>query len=440
MSRESIQPQLLARNIKVEELVYSQLAVSVYRGLYHDYPAAIKVQYTAYGDNWDKYEQEIGVMMGFDHPCLVKLYDSCWISTETRCYLVIVSEWCNKDLFKDTQQRKAAQYSWREEELWNVLKTLVSALVYMQKRSFAHRDIKPSNIFYAAGMGVKLGDFGSAAQRKDGSFTVTVTGTPQYLSPLLRKALMDRQFRIVHNVYKSDVFSLGLTFLTLMTLDYPHLFTNVQLSREEIEALVVSLRYSEELRRVVMWMVEPEEGSRCDFVMLAQYLDLEPAAVDEPETRTLLAPVQPSIPSSHLTSHSASLNTIGNSEACSTASAAKRVPACLRCGKPVLLYSSDSDRPVRLPCDPAKHQFCSGTCFLVFALNNEKFGLRCPVCSEEIPKELVDLYVAEIKTTRTLSVRGSRVDSGFRGSESTNQGRRRGHSPVVKSCRNCTML
>lgn len=440
MSREHIQPQLLARNTKVEELVYSQPSVSVYRGLFHDHPAAIKVQYASYGDNWAKYEQEIGVMMGFDHACLVKLYDSCWISTETQCYLVIVSEWCNKDLLKDTQQRKAAQYYWQEEELWNLLKTLVSALVYMQKLSFAHRDIKPSNIFYATGMGVKLGDFGSAAQRRDGSHTVTVTGTPQYLSPLLRKALMDRQFRVVHNVYKSDVFSLGLTFLTIMILDYPQQFTKVQLTREEIEALVVSLRYSEELRRVVMWMVEPDEGSRCDFVMLAQYLGLEPAAVEEPETRTLLAPVQPSIPSSHLTSNSASLNTIVNPEARSAASAAKCVPACLRCGKPVLLYSSDSDRPVRLPCDPAKHQFCSGTCFLVFALNNEKFGLKCPVCTEEIPKELVDMYVAEIRTNQTLSVRGSRADRSLRGSESTNQGRRRGHSPVAKSCRNCTML
>lgn len=440
MSRERIQPQLQARNIKVEELIYSQPSVSVYRGLYQDYPAAIKVQYTAYGDNWAKYEQEIGVMMGFDHPCLVKLYDSCWITTETQCYLVIVSEWCNKDLLKDTQQRKAAQYCWREEELWDLLKTLVSALVYMQKLSFAHRDIKPSNIFYAAGMGVKLGDFGSAAQRRDGSFTVTVAGTPQYLSPLLRKALMDQQFRVVHNVYKSDVFSLGLTFLTLMILDYPQQFTNVQLTREEIEALVVSLRYSEELRRVVMWMVEPEESCRCDFVMLAQYLGLEPAAVTEPETRTLFAPVQPSIPSSHLTSNSASLNTIGNSEARSAASAAKRVPACLRCGKPVLLYSPDSDKPVRLPCDPARHQFCSGTCFLVFALNNQKFGLKCPTCNEEIPKELVDMYVAEIKTTRTLSVRGSRVDSGFRGSESTNRRVRSAEIHATKACNHCTLL
>ena len=449
MSKENIQPQLQARHLKVQELVYSQPSVSVYRGQYYDYPAAIKVKYAAYGDSWAKYEEEISVMLGFDHACLVKLYDSFWLEAESQCYLVIVSEWCNKDLSKDTEQRKAAQFYWQEEQLWTLLRTLVSALAYMQALSFAHRDIKPSNIFYAAGMGVKLGDFGSAAQRRDGSFTVTVTGTPQYLSPILRKAMLDRQFRIVHNVYKSDVFSLGLTFLTLMRLDYPTLFQRTSVTRAETEELVVSLRFSEELRRLLMWMLEPEERNRCDFVMLGQYLGVvesnaAPETTETIEAPTVLAPVLPSIGTPLLSSHSASLNTITNPEARSCASS-KHYAACLRCGRPIQPYSPEGEMPVRLPCDPVNHQFCSGTCFLVFAYNNPKDGLKCPACQQELPKELVDLYVSEIKTTGTLSVRGSRSGNGLKGSESTDQKysfakNARARMPVQNNCKLCSLL
>lgn len=436
MSRENIQSQLQSRHLEVQELVYSQPSVSVYRGLYYDFPAAVKVKYATYGDSWARYEEEIAVMMGFDHACLVKLYDSFWLETESQCYLVIVSEWCNKDLLKDTQQRKAAQFYWQEDQLWTVLKTLVSALAYMQSLSFAHRDIKPSNIFYATGMGVKLGDFGSAAQRRDGSFTVTVTGTPQYLSPILRKAMMDRQFRIVHNVYKSDVFSLGLTILTLMMLDYPHLFQKPSVQRAEIEELVVSLRFSEELRRLVMWMLEPEERNRCDFVMLGQYLGVVETAATE-TTQTLVSPMRPSPSSSLLSSNSASLNTLTNPAARSCASS-KSSPACLRCGRPIQPYSPEGETPVRLPCDPVNHQFCSGTCFLVFAYNNSKEGLKCPVCCQEIEKELVDLYVSEIRTTRSLSVRSSSLRSFNRADRKQSSASVR--MSASQTCAKCSLL
>jgi hypothetical protein len=44
MSREGIQPQLQERGIALEELVYSNTSVSVYRSTYKGVPAATKVQ------------------------------------------------------------------------------------------------------------------------------------------------------------------------------------------------------------------------------------------------------------------------------------------------------------------------------------------------------------------------------------------------------------
>jgi len=73
----------------------------------------------------------------------------------------------------------------------------------------------------------KLGDFGVSYQvtcTLAASSTKTLTGTPDYLSPTLNEAytlyLMGRsaEVRVKHNVFKSDLFSLGLTYLRMATL------------------------------------------------------------------------------------------------------------------------------------------------------------------------------------------------------------------------------
>ena len=48
----------------------------------------------------------------------------------------------------------------------------------------------------------------------------TVRGTPQYLSPALWKAhVIDASRYVEHNVYKSDVFSVGLVLMQLALMD-----------------------------------------------------------------------------------------------------------------------------------------------------------------------------------------------------------------------------
>ena len=48
----------------------------------------------------------------------------------------------------------------------------------------------------------------------------TVRGTPQYLSPVLWKAhVIDGSRYAEHNVYKSDVFSVGLVLIQLAMMD-----------------------------------------------------------------------------------------------------------------------------------------------------------------------------------------------------------------------------
>lgn len=98
--------------------------------------------------------------------------------------------------------------------------SLISTLAFMQGNGLCHRDLKPANLFLLPNGEIKVIDFGESKDYfrpgEDGGdpTTATIRGTPQYLSPILWKAhVVDGNSRFAkHNIYKSDVFSVGLLF------------------------------------------------------------------------------------------------------------------------------------------------------------------------------------------------------------------------------------
>ena len=101
-----------------------------------------------------------------------------------------------------------------------MLVSLISTLAHMQSLGLCHRDLKPANLFLMPSGEIKVIDFGESKdffmKSDDGgsAMTATIRGTPQYLSPILWKAhVVDGTSRFAkHNIYKSDVFSVGLLF------------------------------------------------------------------------------------------------------------------------------------------------------------------------------------------------------------------------------------
>ena len=97
----------------------------------------------------------------------------------------------------------------------------------MQGVGLCHRDLKPANLFHMTTGEIKVIDFGESKDyfkvQEDGgsAATATIRGTPQYLSPILWKAhVVDGNSRFAkHNIYKSDVFSVGLLFYQLASMD-----------------------------------------------------------------------------------------------------------------------------------------------------------------------------------------------------------------------------
>jgi|GEM_PF-3024257 len=102
-------------------------------------------------------------------------------------------------------------------QILSIMLQSARALQFACEKNVMHRDIKPGNIMLTNDGVVKLVDFGLAKLSKsDNSLTKTgmALGTPNYLSPELAQG-KDNDFR-------SDMYSLGITFYELLTGKLPY--------------------------------------------------------------------------------------------------------------------------------------------------------------------------------------------------------------------------
>jgi len=157
-----------------------------------------------------RFYTEAKVMVELDHPNIRQVYDYGDIDGRP----AIVMEYLEGDDLK-TRMKRGQRFT--DEELKRWWNQLVSALNYTHQKGIVHRDIKPGNIFVDKRGDVKLLDFGIAKVRD--SITTTLTGqtlgTLLYMSP---EQVNDSK----HIDYRTDVYSLAVTFVHLITGKKPY--------------------------------------------------------------------------------------------------------------------------------------------------------------------------------------------------------------------------
>ena len=163
-----------------------------------------------------------------------------------------------------------------EKVLHKFLKCLAIAGSFLQKSCVAHRDIKPQNVLITKQNEIFLTDFDEAINVKTAIGIYDIRGSEAYMSPILEKNLILGQKKVKHNVFKSDVYSLGLSFVYAMTKNLEILpkikkceddKINEKLLRDNI---VKGGKYSDDFIKTIMKMVAYEEKNRFDFHELAE--------------------------------------------------------------------------------------------------------------------------------------------------------------------------
>ena len=153
---------------------------------------------------------EAEVTVKLDHPNIRQVLDCGEIDGRP----AIVMEYLEGE---DLKARMKRGQRFTDEELKKWWNQLVSALNYTHQRGIVHRDIKPGNIFVDREGNIKLLDFGIAKVRESISKTQTgqKLGTLMYMSP---EQVKDSK----HIDYRTDIYSLAVTFVHLITGKKPY--------------------------------------------------------------------------------------------------------------------------------------------------------------------------------------------------------------------------
>ena len=178
----------------------------------------------------DRLKEEYNLIMNFikKTECngVIKIYGNKIEQINENQYIYyVLMELALIDWEKELNERNKIKKYYTESELIVIIKSLVKTFAQLQKNNICHRDIKPQNILIFKNNKYKIADFSEAKTIRYGEQVDTIRGTELYMSPILFKALKLKRNQVLHNPYKSDVFSFGMCIFQCCTLTYKSLFS-----------------------------------------------------------------------------------------------------------------------------------------------------------------------------------------------------------------------
>lgn len=163
----------------------------------------------------ERFQREAAILeeLGQNHPQIPKLYE--YFSDGKNFFFV--QEWIKGSTLSEKHQKEG---NLSEEQVEKILRELLPVLDYIHGRKIIHRDIKPDNIILRASDGkpvlIDFGIFKEVNNINGGNKTVPL-GTPGYMAP---------EQAAGHPVPSSDLYSLGLTAIFLLTGKTPQALTS----------------------------------------------------------------------------------------------------------------------------------------------------------------------------------------------------------------------
>jgi serine/threonine protein kinase len=179
-----------------------------------------------------------------------------------------------KNLDTELETRILNREPYLETELQALTHDLFTILSEFQTKGIAHSDICPANI-YGTNEAYKLCDSGFCNQKAaSGLKKAFFFNKKPLLAPELLKLLVDGDTETDYNEYKADVFSFGVTLLSLATLTKPETLYDYKKGTINYDLMdarmkVAEENYSSTLVDLLRELLNPNPMARLDFIQLA---------------------------------------------------------------------------------------------------------------------------------------------------------------------------
>ncbi|MBV9340204.1 MAG: serine/threonine protein kinase [Acidobacteria bacterium] len=222
-------------------------------------PVAIKVPHPEMEADpvfFDRFrrEQEIGEKL--DHPGVMKVFPS---ADHSRFYMAM--EWVDGRLLRQVMNE---QGKFPPQRAARIALEIASALQYIHSQGVIHRDLKPENIMLDSEDGIKLIDFGIAANVGSKRLTFSkfsqTMGTPDYISP--------EQVKGKRGDARSDIYALGIMLYEMLTGKVPftgaNAFTimNDRLLNNPVPPREIDPSIAPELQEIIYRAIERDPARR----------------------------------------------------------------------------------------------------------------------------------------------------------------------------------
>lgn len=165
------------------------------------------------------FEREVDILKSLDHPSLPQHLDYFEIELPKQMKAMVLVQSFIEGISIDKYLEKGKLFS--EEETQKIARAILRILIYLHTNepSIVHRDIKPSNILLAhtgnassdQKAQVCLVDFGSVKRlvaQPSNTTILSLVGSEKYMAPEVMGGRV---------ILASDLYSLGMTLITLLT-------------------------------------------------------------------------------------------------------------------------------------------------------------------------------------------------------------------------------
>ena len=236
------------------------------------------------------FQRETTIMLNLNHKNIVKFYGyfigkekfekyhEIYIDKikpnqkkEEKIIYCLVLEYVPKGSLLDYMKEYKQKYkdTFNQEFIIVIFKQMLEVLIYLHKNNIMHRDFKPDNILLDENLNIKVSDFGLSALYIDKS---QINNENNYIL-ISHNTHVGREDFISYEIEKrqnydfgTDIFSLGLTMIYLMSYENPIKFYKDKKTNKKFREISINLinrkKYNKYLIDLVLLLIKEDQNLR----------------------------------------------------------------------------------------------------------------------------------------------------------------------------------